>query len=130
LFSVGRRSDSGKNNDREAQAASAFNPPNICTIYHIGEVDGCASMVTEFLEGLTLKRMIAGRRLEPERLLDCPTVCRPGGQRTKEEAFTWLTTADRERDWTLEGLRTDFMLDPLRSDPRLAEMVHKVGLPP
>jgi eukaryotic-like serine/threonine-protein kinase len=47
----------------------------------------------------------------------------------KDQAFTWLNTAYRERDWMLEGLKTDFMLDPLRSDPRLSEVVHKVGLP-
>ena len=47
----------------------------------------------------------------------------------KEQAFRWLDTAYQERALEMEGLKTDFTLDPLRSDPRLAELVRKVGLP-
>ena len=47
----------------------------------------------------------------------------------KDQAFRWLDTAYQERDTWLIGLNTDFSLDALRSDPRFAELVRKVGLP-
>src|SRR5216683_1812590 len=55
---------------REAQAASALNHPNICTIYDVGEQDGQAFIAMELLEGETLKHRIEGKSVKVEQLME------------------------------------------------------------
>src|SRR5438270_3863187 len=56
--------------EREARAASALNHPNIITIHEIGQIDGTHFIVTEFIEGQTLRQQMAGAKSDLREALD------------------------------------------------------------
>jgi len=51
------------------------------------------------------------------------------GSGRRDNAFQWLNVAYKEPDLGMERLKTDPLLDPLRQDPRLAELIKRIGLP-
>jgi serine/threonine protein kinase/tetratricopeptide (TPR) repeat protein len=56
---------------QEARAASALNHPNILTVYEVGEQAGYHFIVTEYVEGETLRQQIMRERISPDRAVDC-----------------------------------------------------------
>src|ERR1044071_8088242 len=57
---------------QEARNTSSLNHPNILTIFEIGEAEGAHYIATEFIDGVTLRQHMAGRRVKPSEALDTP----------------------------------------------------------
>ncbi len=103
---------------REAQAASAMNHPNICTIYDIDEHEGRLFIAMEFLEGKTLKLQILGKPLQTEQILDLAIQIADG------------LDAAHAKGIIHRGIKSEPHYALLSGHPRFQALLQKINLQP
>jgi hypothetical protein len=121
--------------EQEARAASALNHPNILRIYDIGMHEGAPYLVSELLEGQSLRDRLQDGALLKERSRQgyVPSyyfVLMHTALGEKDLAFESLERAYQERSTVLAYLRLDPRLAPLRSDPRFDNLLARLGVGP
>ena len=117
---------------QEARAASALNHPHILTIYEIGVTGSSRFIATEFIDGETLRQRInSGLNLAEAleiaiQVGSALSAAHAAGE--KELAFTWL-----ERGLAAGAIggffKNDPVWDPIRGDPRFADLLRRMGIP-